>query len=132
MRTAEFESLIILSMEKPNNSTLSGVMITAVVQFGGLNLNQENYEQEWSIISNNSQILGDWIIGDSEVSGKNWLFLWRFPPAEFFGKYIAIYLVYLVCMCIFYWIDFKIQKFIVFHKVVVQVTHEYFKQIVTS
>ena len=71
MRTAEFESLIILSMEKPNNSTLSGVMITAVVQFGGLNLNQENYEQEWNIISNNSQILGDWIIGDSEVSGKN-------------------------------------------------------------
>ena len=71
MRTAEFESLIILSMEKPSNSSLSGVMITAVVQFGGLNLNQENYEQEWSIISNNSQILGDWIIGDSEVSGKN-------------------------------------------------------------
>ena len=75
MRTAEFESLIILSMEKPSNSTLSGVVITAVVQFGGLNLNQENYEQEWNIISNNSQILGDWIIGDSEVSGKNWLFL---------------------------------------------------------
>ena len=71
MSTAEFESLIILSMEKPSNSTLNGVMITAVVQFGGLNMNQENYEQEWSIISNNSQILGDWIIGDSEVSGKN-------------------------------------------------------------
>ena len=71
MSTAEFESLIILSMEKPSNSTLSGVMITAVVQFGGLNLNQENYEQEWNIISNNSQILGDLLIGDSEISGKN-------------------------------------------------------------
>ena len=71
MRTAEFESLIILSMEKPNNSTLNGVMITAVVQFGGLNLNQENYEQEWNIISNNSQILGDLLIGDGEISGRN-------------------------------------------------------------
>ena len=75
MSTAEFESLIILSMEKPSNSTLSGVVITAVVQFGGLNLNQENYEQEWNIISNNSQILGDLLIGDGEISGRNWLFL---------------------------------------------------------
>ena len=72
MKTAEFESIIILSMEKPSNSTLSGVVITAIVQFGdGLNLNQESYKQEWNIISNNSQFLGDWIIDDSEISSKN-------------------------------------------------------------
>ena len=73
MKTAEFESIIILSMEKPNNSTLSGVVIMTIVQFGdGLNnLNQENYQQEWNKISNNSQFLGDWIIDDSEISSKN-------------------------------------------------------------
>ena len=79
MSTAEFESIIILSMEKPSNSTLSGVVITAIVQFGGLNLNQESYKQEWNIISNNSQFLGDWIIDDSEISSKN---LFVFPSSK--------------------------------------------------
>ena len=66
---ADFESVIILSMNLPDNSTLKGVVITAIIQFG-LKIDVDTYEEEWKIISNDSKMMDNWLIDDSNIKSK--------------------------------------------------------------
>ncbi len=67
MVEAEFEALVILSMSLPQNESYSGLFITAMLTFGQ-EIDAETYEQTWNLLSNNSQKLLDWKVGESEVS----------------------------------------------------------------
>ena len=61
---AEFETLTILSMEKPENTSVSGVFVTAALQFGK-ELSLEKYTEEWIKISDDDSQLLEWKISNS-------------------------------------------------------------------
>ena len=63
LSNAGFESLIVMAME----NSLSGVVITAIVQFGS-SISQDIYESEWNQLSNHSHKLNDWDIADTNVT----------------------------------------------------------------
>ena len=69
MLKADFESVIILSMNLPDNITLKGVVITAIIQFGS-KIDEDTYEEEWKIISNDSKVMDKWLIDDSNIKSK--------------------------------------------------------------
>ena len=70
MNDAKFESVIILSMEKPENKSLRGVVISGILQFAS-DISEESYLSEWSKITNDSNILGQWKIKDSELQSES-------------------------------------------------------------
>ena len=69
MLKADFESVIILYMNLPDNITLKGVVITAIIQFGS-KIDEDTYEEEWKIISNDSKVMDKWLIDDSNIKSK--------------------------------------------------------------
>ena len=70
MNNAKFESVIILSMEKPENKSLRGVVISGILQFAS-DISEESYLSVWNEITNNSNILGTWKIKDSELQSES-------------------------------------------------------------
>ena len=70
MNDAKFESVIILSMEKPENKSLGGVVISGILQFAS-DISEESYLSVWNEITNNSNILGTWKIKDSELQSES-------------------------------------------------------------
>ena len=80
MNNAKFESVIILSMEKPENKSLRGVVISGILQFAS-DISEESYLSVWNEITNNSNILGNWKIKDSELQSES--------QCEFMQKIIA-------------------------------------------
>ena len=68
---AKFESLVILSMEKPDNYSYSGVDITAIIQFGSTTMSKENYLTAWNSISTDGTELESWKLAENELLGNN-------------------------------------------------------------
>ena len=61
-------------MSNPENSSYSGVVITAIVQFS-MDMTIEKYLNTWNSLSNNDQELLEWKIGDSKLESKSDLML---------------------------------------------------------
>ena len=66
---AEFESLIIMSMTKPDNISYSGVVITALIQFA-LEMTLDDYLETWNSLTDNDKNLIDWKIAGSNITSK--------------------------------------------------------------
>ena len=58
-----------MSMSNPENSSYSGVIITAIVQFS-MDMTIEKYLDTWNSLSNNDQELLEWKIGDSKLESE--------------------------------------------------------------
>ena len=58
-----------MSMSNPENSSYSGVVITAIVQFS-MDMTIEKYLDTWNALSNNDQELLEWKISDSKLESK--------------------------------------------------------------
>ena len=58
-----------MSMSNPENSSYSGVVITAIVQFS-MDMTIEKYLDTWNSLSNNDQELLEWKISDSKLESK--------------------------------------------------------------
>ena len=56
-------------MSNPENSSYSGVVITAIVQFS-MGMTIEKYLDTWNSLSNNDQELLEWKISDSKLESK--------------------------------------------------------------
>ena len=54
-----------MSMSKPENSSYSGIIITAIVQFS-LEMTIEKYEETWNFLTKNDEELLEWKIGGSK------------------------------------------------------------------
>ena len=56
-------------MSNPENSSYSGVVITAIVQFS-MDMTIEKYLDTWNSLSNNDQELLEWKISDTKLESK--------------------------------------------------------------
>ena len=56
-------------MSKPENVSYSGVVVTALIQFG-LEMTLEDYFQIWNSLTESDQKLVDWKIDGSNITGK--------------------------------------------------------------
>ena len=68
-KEANFEALIISEIIQPENFSISGVYITAMVIFGK-EIDLNTYKSEWEKISETGSKLGDWKLADTELKGQ--------------------------------------------------------------
>ena len=61
-----FESLIVSEMKQPENLSVSGVFVTAIVLFA-LPIDKLTYLDEWKRLSDDDGILEDWTVSDTSI-----------------------------------------------------------------
>jgi hypothetical protein len=90
MMDAGFESAIILSMSKPENETLSGLIISAIVQFT-TDFDKTDYEAEWNVLTSNNQLY-NWLIDDTNITGTFGHSNIKYKPKAFLKYTPCLYL----------------------------------------
>ena len=63
---AGFESLIVSEMKQPENMSIPGVFVTAIVLFA-LPISKSSYLDEWNRLSDDDGILEEWTVSDTSI-----------------------------------------------------------------